>query len=130
MPPAGRIINGTKIGQDTFCFVSEPAVGRCGATKTGHVGVFRFLAENFFKFRTGIGVTEGEVEGYAAIKSDAVGEEADLSGRPFTVRAVHLAVNMPDREGLVDRRQLHRPVITVAEAVMGRSDVLNCFSKC
>ena len=42
----------------------------------------------------GFVAAEGVVEGFAAIEADEVGEEANLRGRPFAVRAVHLPVDV------------------------------------
>ena len=51
-------------------------------------------AEDFIDFRAGFVTAEGEVECLAAIEADDVGDEANLCGRPFTVRAVYLPVDM------------------------------------
>jgi hypothetical protein len=52
------------------------------------------IAEYVLILRTGFVVAEGAAEGFAAIEADEVGEEANLRGRPFVVRAVHLPVDV------------------------------------
>ena len=47
-----------------------------------------------FELRFGFVAAEGEVEVFAAIEADEVGEETDLCGRPFAVGAVHLPVDV------------------------------------
>ena len=75
---------------------------RGGAAQAGHVrcditcglAISSGFAEDFFELRAGFVAAEGEVEGFAAIEADEVGEEANLRGRPFAVRAVHLPVDV------------------------------------
>ena len=50
--------------------------------------------EHFKDFGLRFFATQCEVEGFAAIEADEVGEEANLRGRPFAVRAVHLPVDV------------------------------------
>ena len=68
----------------------------------------RLLAEDLFDLRLGLVAAEREVEVFAAIEADDVGEEADLRGRPVAVGAVDLPVDVPgvDEQHLVGARRL------------------------
>src|SRR5205823_1166046 len=64
-------------------------------TQAEDVRKFRLLAEDLSDLRLSLVAAKCEVEIFAAIETDDVGEEADLRGCPIAVRAVDLPVDVP-----------------------------------
>jgi hypothetical protein len=67
---------------------------RGGTAQAGHVGEFRFLAENFFELRAGSVAAESEIQIFTAIEADEVGNKSGLRRRPFPMRPIYLPVDV------------------------------------
>jgi hypothetical protein len=65
-----------------------------GAAKAGHVSEFWFLAEHFLNLRAGFIAAVSEVQFFAAIEADDVGDKSNLRMRPIAMCAVNLPVDV------------------------------------
>ena len=81
--------------------------------RPGTSAYFGLLAEDLLELRLRLVAADGEVERFAAIEADDVGEEADLRGRPVAVGAVDLPVDVAgvDEEHGVGARRLRLALV-------------------